>query len=418
MVQPRRKGSEWLSALKVSRLKDPGYHADGGGLYLQVSAVGTKSWIFRFKFNGKAREMGLGSFDTIDLSTARAKAKECRAKLLEGVDPIDARNAKREQSRLDAANAMTFTECATAYIAAHRAGWKNAKHASQWENTLNTYVAPIFGALSVQAIDTNFVMRALEPVWMEKPETASRLRGRIESILDWAKVRGLRAGENPARWKGHLDHLLPARSTVKAVEHHPALPYSEMGEFVEQLRAQEGIGAKALEFLILTAARTSEVIGAEFKEFDLEQNIWTIPAGRMKAKKEHRVPLSPRALKIIEELKTSKESKFVFPGAKEGKHLSNMAMLQLLKRMGRADLTAHGFRSSFRDWAAEQTNYPREVAEAALAHVLGDKVEAAYRRGDLFEKRRLMMIDWTKHCENVKGSGQVVGINARAKVSA
>lgn len=403
-----------LSALRVAKLKEPGYHGDGGGLYLQVSAAGTKSWIFRFKMNGRSREMGLGSLNTVTLADARGVAAECRRRVLEGVDPIEARKAVKDLGRLEAARAMTFSACATAYISAHRASWKNAKHANQWENTLATYADPVLGALPVQSVDTTLVIRVLEPIWTTKTETASRLRGRIESILDWAKVRGLRAGENPARWKGHLDTLLPARSKVQAVEHHAALPYDEMGPFMHLLRTETGVGARALEFLILTAARTGEVIGATWGEFDLTQNVWNVPAERMKAKREHRVPLPAAAVKVLSAMQAIRTSDFVFPGGRQGRPLSNMAMLALLKRMKRSDLTAHGFRSTFRDWAAECTAYPGEVAEAALAHMVGDKVEAAYRRGDLFEKRRRMMNDWAKHCaQMVRTGGAVLPLQAK-----
>ena len=258
------------------------------------------------------------------------------------------------------------------------------------------------------------VLRALEPIWHTKPETASRLRGRIEAVLDWATVRGLRTGDNPARWRGHLESLLPSRAKLQTVEHHAALPYIEMAAFMVELRQQVGIAARALEFLILTAARTSEVIGARWDEFNEELKTWVIPAERMKAHREHRVPLSPRALKLIEEMRAIQTSEFVFPGARAGKALSNMAMLMLLKRMHRGDLTTHGFRSTFRDWAAEQTNYPREVAEEALAHTLNNKVEAAYRRGDLFEKRRRLMMEWSKYSENFRSTGRVVPIRRGA----
>lgn len=397
-----------LSALRVSKLKESGYYGDGGGLYLQVSPACTKSWIFRFKLSGRAREMGLGSFNTITLADARELATKCRGQVFEGVDPIDARNAKKLEGNLKAAKAMTFAACAAAYINAHKASWKNAKHVQQWGNTISTYTGPVFGALPVQSLDTPLVMRVLEPMWNEKPETASRLRGRIESILDWATVSGLRHGENPARWRGHLDALLPARSKVRAVRHHPALPYDEVGMFMQALHAETGVAALALAFLILTAARTGEVIGTKWGEIDLQQKIWSVPAERMKGKREHRVPLSLAALKILATLEQLRTSDFVFPGGKAGKPLSNMAMLALLKRMERSDLTAHGFRSTFRDWAAERTSYPREVAEAALAHAVGDKVEAAYRRGDLFEKRRRLMDEWAKHCGQPKVTGGAV----------
>jgi integrase len=328
------------------------------------------------------------------------------------VDPIDARRAERARQRLEEAKAFTFKQCAEAYINAHRAGWRNDKHAAQWSATLSTYAYPKVGALPVQAIDTALVLKVLEPIWATKPETAGRLRGRLENVLDFAKARGYREGENPARWRGHLDNLLPALSKVRQVEHHAALPYTELSDFLTRLREQEGTSARALEFAILTAARTGEVIGARWSEVNLREKTWTIPAERMKARREHRVPLSSRALSILTEMQAARESdeSFVFPGGKPGKPLSNMAFLMLLRRMDRADLTAHGFRSSFRDWAAERTNFPSEVAEMALAHVVSSKVEAAYRRGDLFEKRRGLIEAWAKFCEQPKSSGKVIRI--------
>jgi integrase len=308
---------------------------------------------------------------------------------------------------------MTFDACAAAYIDAHKSSWRNAKHRDQWPNTLNTYASPVFGSLPVQAVDVGLVMKALEPIWKIKSETASRLRGRIEAVLDWATVRGYRKGDNPARWRGHLDKLLPARSKVQKVEHHSALPYGGLADFVAVLRGQDGIAARALEFLILTATRTGEVIGARWDEVDLGEKIWVVPAARMKAGREHRVPLSAVAAAILEEMKKIREGEFVFPGGKKGRPLSNMAMLAVLKRIGRSDLTAHGFRSSFRDWAAERTNFPREVAEMALAHTVGDKVEAAYRRGDLFQKRRQMMDGWARFCETTRTRAEIVPISGR-----
>jgi integrase len=331
----------------------------------------------------------------------------------DGIDPIEVRRAEREQKKLDAAKSMTFDACAAAYIDAHKAGWKNAKHRDQWPNTLNSYAGPVFGSLPVQAVDVGLVMKALEPIWQTKSETASRLRGRIEAVLDWATVRGYRKGDNPARWRGHLDKLLPTRSKVQRVEHHPALPYDELANFVAMLRGQEGIASRALEFLILTATRTGEVIGGRWGEIDLGEKIWVVPAERMKAGREHRIPLSAAAVAILEQMREVREGDFVFPGGKRGKPLSNMAMLAVLKRMDRGDLTNHGFRSSFRDWAAERTNFPREVAEMALAHTVGDKVEAAYRRGDLFQKRRQMMEAWAKFCGTTRPQAEVVPIGGR-----
>jgi integrase len=389
-----------LTALKVEKIKQLGMYADGGGLYLRATQDGTKNWVYRFMLNGRPRWMGLGPVALYGLQEARGKALDARRLRHEGVDPIEARRASRMQERLEAAKAVSFTQCGEAYIKAHRAGWRNSKHAAQWESTLATYAKPIIGALPVQAIDTGLVLRVLEPVWVDKPETASRVRQRIEKVLDWARVRGYRTGENPARWKGHLDQLLPARAKVRSVVHHAALPHASLPGFLVELRGQEGIAARALEYLILTAARTGEVIGARWSEINSNDKTWIIPGGRMKAGKEHRVPLSPRALAILDEMHRLRHADdgFIFPGAKPEKPLSNMAFLMLLRRMSRDDLTAHGFRSSFRDWAAERTNFPAEVAEMALAHSVSDKTVAAYNRSDLFERRRRLMQQWATFC--------------------
>ncbi len=401
-----------LSPRRIETERKRGRFADGGGLYLQVGEKGTKSWLFRFMLDGKARQMGLGAVHTISLPEAREAALKCRKLLHEGMDPIEARKEALISQQLQTASAMTFKECAEAYIKSHSAGWRNAKHTAQWTSTLKTYVFPVFGSLPVQAVDTALVMKALDPIWQVKTETASRVRGRIEAILDWAKARNYREGENPARWKGHLDNLLPARSKVKKVKHHAALPYDEIGSFMNQLAERESVSARGLEFQILTAARTGEVMGANWAEIDIDKALWTIPAERTKTDVEHRVPLSTSVIALLEHMREISSSEFVFPGAKAGKSLSSMAFLQLLKRMGRGDLTAHGFRSTFRDWAAERTAFPREVAEMALAHTIGDKVEAAYRRGDLFEKRRKMMDAWADYCGTVyeDGAGKVVPI--------
>lgn len=419
-----------LSATGVSKIKEPGYYGDGGGLYLQVSPSLSKSWIFRFKIHGRSREMGLGSLTALSLADARLKAADCRRELADGVDPIDARNAAREtqraQGKLAVARTITFAACAKAYIEAHSPGWKNAKHASQWTNTIKTYAAPVFGSLAVQDIDTGLVLRAIEAIWKEKPETASRVRGRLESIFDWATVRGYRTGDNPARWRGHLEALLPARAKVRAVRHHPALPFPRLGAFMVDLREREGIAAQALEFLILTGVRSGEVRGATWDEFDLDAKVWTVPAARMKMKVEHSVPLAPRAITIIERLSKVKTGPLVFStGAAP---LSDMTLAAVIKRMngdseppiwcdpkqGNAAIVPHGFRSTFRDWASERTSYPREVVEMALAHAIGDKVEAAYRRGDLFEKRRRLMNEWAKFCATSVGAGAVVPIRQGA----
>jgi integrase len=389
-----------LTALKVDKAKRPGMYADGGGLYLRVTQSGTKNWVFRFMLNGRPRWMGVGPLHTIGLAEARNRAAAFRLQRHDGVDPIEKRRAERLEARLDAAKAVTFKECAARYIASHRAGWRNPKHAAQWQATLATYAEPVMGGLSVQAIDTALVLKVLEPIWTAKPETAGRVRGRMESILDWAKVRGYRAGENPARWRGHLDKQLPARSKVRRVEHHAALPYAELPGFLVSLREQEGIAARALELAILTAARTGEVIGARWSEMDLVEKTWTLPAARIKAGREHRVPLPGRALAILQEMQPHRQADdaFVFPGGKNGRPLSNMAFLMLLRRMGLDDVTAHGFRSSFRDWVAERTRFPAEVAEIALAHTVSDKTIAAYNRSDLFERRRRLMAAWATFC--------------------
>ena len=408
-----------LKALNVARKKKPGLYPDGGGLYLQVTAAGSRSWIFRYALLGKTRYMGLGPLHAVGLADARKKAVAARQLRNDGIDPIDNRNAVLARARLEAAKSISFMQAAQQYIEAHKAGWRNAKHASQWRSTLETYAYPVLGSLPVQGVDVGLVLKVLEPIWNTKTETASRIRGRIESVLDWATARGYRLGENPARWRGHLENLLPRRSKVRKVRHHPALPYGEVGAFMTSLRGHAGTAALAFEFLILTACRTGEVIGARVGEFDVEEAVWTIPAERVKSDKEHRVPLSSPALVIVQAMRkgspTGPGDALVFPGGKRGRPLSNMAMLALLKRMGRGDLTVHGFRSTFRDWAAERTNYPREVAEMALGHAVSDKVEAAYRRGNLFQKRRRLMDEWARFCGTEAKAGKVVAIGGRKK---
>ena len=412
-----------LTTVQVRQARRRGLYGDGGGLFLQVGAGGAKSWVFRFKQAGRLRVMGLGPVHTVSLAEARDKATDCRKLRLNGVDPIDDRRAARSAAKFEAAKAITFEQCAEAYIAAHKAGWRSEKHAAQWPSTLASYVYPVLGSLSVQAVDVALVMRVLEQkiagagdeaLWRARPETASRVRGRIESILDWATARGYREGENPARWRGHLENLLPPRSKVRRVEHHAALPYPEIGAFMAELRAIGGIAARALEFTILTAARTGEAVGARWGEINFPDRLWTVPGERMKAGKEHRVPLSNAALAILGDLAAIRSDDHVFPGGRVGRPLSNMAMLMLLRRMSRGDLTAHGFRSSFRDWAAECTSFPTEVAEMALAHTVSDKVEAAYRRGDLFQKRRQLTEAWAALCDAPALGGEVVPIRGIA----
>lgn len=406
-----------LTAVKVRALTAPGRYGDGKGLWLQVRDAERRSWLFRFKLNGHERAMGLGAIEDVSLAEARAAADDARKLLRQGVDPIEHRKADRA-AKAAAGRGITFREVAERYIAAHQAGWRNAKHSAQWTSTLATYVFPIFGDAPVAAVGIGDVMKAVEPLWQKKTETASRVRGRIESIIDYATARGWRAGENPARWRSHLENLLPARTKVRRVEHHPALPWREMGSFMQQLRQQPGVSARALEFAILTAARTGEVIGARWEEID--GDVWTVPATRMKAGREHRVPLSAAAMAVLSQMKPdgAAAGPWLFPGGKPSKPLSGMAMLMLLRRMGRHDLTAHGFRSAFRDWCAEATGYPREVAELALAHVNKDRVEIAYQRGDLLEKRRRLMEDWAAFCQKPIIPAEVVSLKSAPKVPA
>jgi len=387
-----------LTALKVVRAKRPGMYADGGGLYLQITKGGA-SWVYRFMLNGRAREMGLGPVHTITLAEARERATQARKLRLDGIDPIERRRSERAAQRVAEATAMSFRQCGDAFIASLGAAW-GAVHRRQWTNSLAQHVHPVIGDVRVHAIDTTLVMKVIEPLWRSIPETAYRIRGRIEAILDWAKVRGYRAGENPARWRGHLDKLLPPRGKVHKVEHHAALPYAEVPGFMAALSEQEGIAARALEFTILTAARTGETRFARWSEFDLLDKTWTVPDERMKAGKEHRVPLCERTLAILQGMQAHRHADdgFVFPGSKVGRPLADTVLLRLLQRMGRGDLTTHGFRSSFRDWAAERTNFPAEVAEIALAHTVSDKTVAAYNRSDLFDRRRRMMADWATFC--------------------
>ena len=397
-----------LTALKVTRLREPGMYADGGGLFLQVSKGG-RSWVYRYMLTGQPREMGLGSASTITLAEARDRRDDARRLRDQGIDPIEQRRNEKAKAHLDAAKAMTFREAASAYIDTQKAAWRNAKHRTQWTSTLETYAYPVFGKVSVQSVDTTLVLKALEPIWSVKPETASRVRGRVETILDWAKVRGLREGENPARWRGHLAMILPPRAKVRKVVHHASLPYQEIGAFMVDLRERESIAAKALEFAILTAARTGEVLGARWPEIDVDARTWVVPEGRMKAGRQHRVSLSDAAIVVIEHMRQHRrDDDLVFPGLKRGRPLSNMALLAVLRRMKRDDLTAHGFRATFKTWAAERTNFAREVVEAALAHVNGDKVEAADQRGDLFDKRQKLMDSWAEFCVKAPSTAEVV----------
>ena len=402
-----------LSAAKVKNLKIPGDYLDGRGLYLQVRSESSKSWLLKYSMEKRAREMGLGPAADIPLATARELRDRYRALLKQGVDPLEHKQAEKEAKAVERAKAITFKDACARYIAANRSGWKNIKHAAQWEATLKAYAYPTIGKLPVQAIDTALVMAVLDPIWSIKPETASRVRGRIECVISAAKARGEFKGENPATWKGHLDNLLPKTSKVRKVENHAALPYADLPAFMMDLRQREGIAAAALEFLILTTARTGEVLGATWDEFELRKSVWTIPGERMKNGKEHQVPLSPPAVAVLERMSKVANGEHVFFGQSSGRSLSNMALLVLLRRMKRDDITSHGFRSTFRDWAAER-GYQDPVAEAALARSVPDAVVAAYKRTTFFELRKKMMDDWAAFATSdpAKASDNVVAIRA------
>jgi integrase len=392
------RGIHRLTQLQVQRARKR-WLCDGGGLYLQEG----RSWIFRYKKNGVTRMMGLGPSHTISLPRARELARAAREQLHAGVDPL----AARASSRAVSSRTMTFQQCAEAYVTAHGAGWRNPKHIQQWVSTLATYAGPVIGALPVQAVDTGLIMRVLQPIWTLKPETAGRLRGRIEQVLGWATINGYRTGDNPARWRGHLQHLLPAKTKVRAVKHHAALPYAGLPAFMTALRRQDGVAARALGFLILTATRTGDIVGGgrddappmRWQHVDLEQRVWTVP--KTKTGTAHRVPLSDAALAVLDEMQPLRDdSDIVFPGLRRGQPLSNGALLRLLERMG-VEVTAHGFRATFKTWASERTGYAREVVEAALSHTIPDELERAYRRGDLFEKRTRLMAEWASYCLTV-----------------
>jgi len=387
-----------LGALAVKNITRRGTTFVGGvpGLALVVHASGTRSWILRYKIGGVRRDMGLGSYENVTLAGAREAARAARVKITAGVDPIQERKTARSALIVEMSKALTFSECAKQYIEAHESGWRNAKHAQQWRTTIERYASPVIGRMLVRDVALPHILKVLEPIWHKKTETASRLRGRLESVLDWATVREYRTGPNPAQWKGRLDSLLAEPGKIAKTTHHRALPYDEMRTFMKALREQTGAGAKALEFVILTAARSGEVRGAMWNEFDLKAGVWTVPADRMKAGKEHRVPLSKAALALVKGQKEIAISQFVFPSPRETV-LSDMTLSAVLRRM-QVNAVPHGFRSTFRDWASEKTDYPNEMAEMALAHTIGDKVEAAYRRGDLLEKRRKMMQDWADYC--------------------
>src|SRR3972149_3623552 len=390
-----------LNARAVATISKHGRHADGGGLYLSISPNGGRRWVFLFRWHGKPTEIGFGSARDVTLARARELASQARTKLAEGINPKDARRPSE---------GATFGECADRVIEAMRPSWRNGRHAAQWEMTLRDYAAPL-RRLPADKITTDDVLSVLKPIWTEKAETASRLRGRIEKVLDAAKAKGFRDGENPARWRGHLDHLLP-RPLKLTRGHHAAMAYEDVAIFIGKLRKREATAALALEFCILTAARSGEVLGLQWSEIDLEKKIWTVPAERMKAGREHRVPLSGRAVSILKTLAKAKQTEFAFPGQPHNKPLSSMAMEMMLRRMKIVDATVHGFRSSFRDWAGNVSNFPREVTETALAHFIGDKAEQAYRRSDALDKRRKLMDAWTNYCEP-RTTGNIIQLRGK-----
>jgi len=400
------------AALKRKKL---GVFADGGGLYLQITKGKNggvnRSWLFRYKVGkGRDRWMGLGPTHTVSLADAREAALQCRKARLAGIDPIAQRAQRRAAEAQASAKAITFAEAADGYVRAHAASWRNAKHSVQWPASLGRYVFPTLGSVPVSAIDTPLVLKALRPLWSRVPETASRIRGRVEAVLDWSGAAGYRDGANPARWSGHLEFLLLSPSKAKPAQHHAAMAVAEIPAFMEAVRGQQGTAARALEFAILTSARSNEVFGARFEEID--GDIWTIPAERMKSGREHKVPLSKCAVEILRQMRAQRSGDLVFPGRDGLKPLGQTGLRQVLKQLGRSDVTAHGFRSAFRDWCGDHTNFPREVAEAALAHAVGDKVEAAYRRGTALEKRRKLMEAWARFCATPAPEGEVVPIGA------
>lgn len=412
--------SKELSPLEISRLASAGYHHVGGvaGLVLQISSRGTKSWLLRVMVGGKRREIGLGGYPDVTVAGAREAAREYRKLIATGIDPVASRAEAKSKLAAAIASSITFEAAAGKYIEANEPGWKNSKHAAQWTSTLATYAYPKIGALLLDHIETSHIVAILEPIWATKTETASRVRGRIEKVIDWAKVRGHRKGENPARWKGHLDQILPAPSKVKDVQHHAALPYIQINAFVSQLQTLGTVTARALELTILTALRTEAVINADWSEIDLSKKIWTVPKVRMKGDKnkvkDFQCPLSDRAIEILIQTPEAKRIGFIFPGRKRNSGLSNMAMLELIADMNNArsaneqpswvdpkendrEITVHGFRSTFRDWAADITHYQNHIVEMALQHVVSGEVEAAYRRGELLAKRTALMQDWADY---------------------
>jgi integrase len=394
-----------LTELQVRRF-GPGLHSDGGGLYLRVEG-NHRGWVFRYGAQGR-RYNSIGPAHAVSLQEARDQARLCRKLLLDGIDPIAAKRARVAAAKAATATTQTFEQCAEACFDSHKQVWKNAKHRREWLASLAKFVHPAIGALPVAAIDTAMVLRVLGPIWTTLPETATRVRSRVEKVLDWARARGYRSGDNPARWKGHLDHLLPAQPRAKRVVHHAALRYSDIPVFTQKLRQRNGSDARALEFIVLTAARSAEATNADWNEFDLANGIWTVPSGRMKAGKAHRVPLSSCALALLERTPPDCREGYVFSGSHRGRPVGGTTVWRLARELAGVDITVHGFRSSFRDWAAETTGYPNHVVEMALAHAVADQTEEAYRRGDLFEKRRRLMDEWSAFCAAIPRTGAVL----------
>jgi integrase len=388
-----------LTQGRVNAATTPGLYSDGGNLHLRVAGGGSRQWVFRYTLNHRTRDYGVGPYPTLSLAEARERAHVLRKLLLDKIDPIEHRNEQRATANVAAAKHMTFDAAAEAYIAAHEQSWRSRRHRNEWVNSLRAYASPVFGRLPVSAIDTGLVVRALEGIWISKPVVASRLRQRIEAILDWARVRGYRLGDNPARLANHLDHLRPKQT--RPVEHYRAMAYSDVPAFMQTLRDLPALGARALEFVILTASRGGEVLGSTWEEVDLDAGVWTITAGRMKAHREHRVPISSGAAVVLKRQAEMRHSEYVFPG-RLGRMNGN-SLGAVLKLLGHR-VTPHGFRSAFRDWCAECTNVPREIAELSLAHSVGSAVEKAYRRTDLFEKRRQLMESWARYCNEVSGT--------------
>jgi integrase len=402
-----------LSNLKVERAKQPGMYADGGGLYLRVAEGGSKQWIYRYTTNGHNRDMGLGPVRLLTLTEARERARAAGKLRLDGIDPIAYKHAQRGAAIVAAAGVKTFKECAEGFIRDNEKKWTHPKHRRDWERTLVRLVFPTLGNLPVASIDTPLVLKVIKPLWERVPETASRVRGRIEAVLGWATVHHYRTGDNPARWRQHLEHALPSRSEISKIEHHAAMPYTQVASFVDALRKDTSTAARCLEFITLTAARLGEATGATWNEINLGARTWTIPAERMKAGKEHKVPLSDPAIAVLKTMREIRQSDYVFPGFKPGQPIGADALRELIKKLAGADVTIHGMRSVFRDWTADCTSFPNELAEMALSHTIPSAVEKAYRRGSMFERRRRLMDMWGAFCGRLSGVGKVVAIGGR-----